>query len=206
MLALGGGVMGESPDIHGILLRALPAVGGASNIRLAYGQPAPKLPIATLWQKLKSERGLHKATQSHPKATPRPVDRHRIGTLKPPQGYPKATPRPPQGHPKATPRLPQGYPKATPRPPQGHPKATPRLPQGYPKATPRLPQGYPEAIAIRHGYTSTRTTRANIKSGRPPACVRGGRVCIMHDAWGAFVQIAMILPLSAHTQGDAKTL
>src|ERR1039457_7044693 len=33
------GVVGESPDMHGILLGALPAVGGSSNIRQAYSQP-----------------------------------------------------------------------------------------------------------------------------------------------------------------------
>ena len=66
---------------------------------------------------------LGQATQSHPRATTRPVDRHRIGT-----------PRPPQGHPKATPRLPQGYPKAPPRLHQGSTKAPPKLPQGSSKA------------------------------------------------------------------------
>jgi len=32
--------MGESPATHGMLLGASPAVGGARNIRHAYGQPA----------------------------------------------------------------------------------------------------------------------------------------------------------------------
>jgi hypothetical protein len=35
-----GRVMGESTGSHGILLGALPVVGGARNIRQAYGQPA----------------------------------------------------------------------------------------------------------------------------------------------------------------------
>ena len=75
----------------------------------------PVPPKATIGQKLKSERGLHKATQGHPKATLRPVDRHRIGT-----------PKPPQGSTKAPPRLYQGSTKALPKPPQGSTKATPR--------------------------------------------------------------------------------
>jgi hypothetical protein len=90
-----------------------------------------------------------KASQSHPKATPRPVDRHRIGTPKPPQGYTKATPRLHQGYPKAIPRLSQGYPKAPPRLHQGYPKATPRLPQGYPKATPKPGEPHPGTVSAQ---------------------------------------------------------
>src|ERR1035438_8004292 len=75
-----------------------------------------------------------KATQSHPKATPRPYTRHRLRSTKPPQGHPKATPRPPQGYPKATPRLPQGYPEAL------DPDESQEIwPQNRPGAYPRLP-------------------------------------------------------------------
>ena len=54
--------------------------------------------------------------------------------------------------------------------------------------------------------TRQRTTQSNIESDRPPACVRGGRVCKMHGAKALVVQVAMILHLSAFTKGDAKTL
>src|SRR3974377_1263733 len=37
-----------------------------------------------------------KASQSHPKATSKPVDSQPIGNLKPPQSHPKATSKPPQ--------------------------------------------------------------------------------------------------------------
>lgn len=39
-----GRVMGDSPGIHGILLGALPAAGGARSIRQAYRQPAAGSP------------------------------------------------------------------------------------------------------------------------------------------------------------------
>src|ERR1017187_5277339 len=58
-------------------------------------------------------QGHPKPPQGHPKATPRPYNRHRLRSTKPPQGHPKATPRLPQGSTKAPPRLHQGYPKAT---------------------------------------------------------------------------------------------
>src|ERR1039458_2564670 len=80
------------------------------------------------------------ATQSHPKATPRPPQGHILGIDSEVQGHPKATPRPPQGHPKATPRLLQGYTKATPRLQQSHPKASPKPPQSHPHAPPMRPQ------------------------------------------------------------------
>ena len=51
-----------------------------------------------------------RATQSHPQATPKPVDSQLIGTPKPPQGHSKATPRPPQGHLKARARKPTVFP------------------------------------------------------------------------------------------------
>src|ERR1035441_8072734 len=44
-----GRVMGESPDIHGILLGALPAVGGASNLRLTYCKAAAGSPNHLPW-------------------------------------------------------------------------------------------------------------------------------------------------------------
>src|ERR1035441_8974400 len=56
------------------------------------------------------------ATQSHPKATPRPHQGHILGIDSGVQRHPKATPKPPQGSTKATPRLHQSYTKATPRP------------------------------------------------------------------------------------------
>jgi hypothetical protein len=56
------------------------------------------------------------ATQSHIKATSKPVDSQLIGTPKPPQSHPKATPKPPQCYPNATPMLPQCYPNATLKP------------------------------------------------------------------------------------------
>src|ERR1035441_291715 len=65
------------------------------------------------------------ATQSHPKATPRPHQGHILGIDSGVQRHPKATPKPPQGSTKAPPRLHQGYTKTTPRLPQGSPKATP---------------------------------------------------------------------------------
>src|ERR1035438_5718072 len=49
------------------------------------------------------------ATQSHPKATPRPHQGHILGIDSGVQGHTTATPRLPQGSTKAPPRLHQGY-------------------------------------------------------------------------------------------------
>ena len=42
------------------------------------------------------------ATQSHPRATPKPTARQPIRNPEPPQGHPKATLKPPQSHPRAS--------------------------------------------------------------------------------------------------------
>src|ERR1035441_5025548 len=75
------------------------------------------------------------ATQSHPKATPRPYNGHILGIDSGVQGHPTATPRLHQGYTKAIPRLHQGYTKATPRLYQGYTKATLMRPQCVLKAT-----------------------------------------------------------------------
>src|ERR1035441_9864491 len=75
------------------------------------------------WEKpLEASPG--KATQSHPKATPRPPQGHILGIDSGVQSHLKATPRLPQGYPKATPSLPQGSNKAPTRPPQSPKRAT----------------------------------------------------------------------------------
>ena len=61
------------------------------SVRGARGNPRPYL------DKLKSERGLHKATQGHPKATLKPPTSHILWSTEPHQSHPKATPRLPQG-------------------------------------------------------------------------------------------------------------
>src|ERR1035441_9538953 len=79
------------------------------------------------------------ATQSHPKATPRPHQGHILGIDSGVQRHPKAPPKPPQGSTKAPPRLHQGSTKAPPRLHQGSTKAPPRLHQGSTKAPPKPP-------------------------------------------------------------------
>jgi hypothetical protein len=61
------------------------------------------------------------ATQSHPKATPKPPQSQLIANRLRPESHLKATLKPLQSHPKATPKLPQSDSKATPKPRSSQP-------------------------------------------------------------------------------------
>ena len=119
-LYMPGRVMGDSPDIHGILLGAPPASAGPRNISQACAKPAKGgFPV------------FGHLGRSHLKATPKPTASQPIGNPKSPQCDPQATfmrlpshlqanYKPTASHPQATLKPPPCDPHATFKPPSSH--------------------------------------------------------------------------------------